>query len=597
MRWVYLCRYIRQYIPFSVIPFKAILGVLYGLLVVTISMLAVIVYRNNIDSVQNSAWVKRTRDIIELTHELTEKYTAIHMESTSYLMTRNETPLKAYRVARTQLDENLGRLRNLIADNPRQVSRVDSLEGLLKRLTHHADSTVSLIPTHAMTREEIATSIQIKKSYRVPIDKMVESIREEEKQFLAVREAALEKSIAARNYTFILMVAGFAFLLASSFLIIRHNFNKRVRSEKELKIANDLFSRLFTSNPVGGVICRKSDSAVVKFNQSYADITGETDDQILGKPPSFFANLSPAQRDEINDAFSKDVVLRDMEVELRRNGVDTMWLSISMVAVEVDKQPCMRFTVQNITPHKRAEMNIKSALAAEMELSKLKSDFVTLASHEFRTPLTSIASSASLLETIAVAEPEKQRLSKHVSRIKASVATLTSILNKFMSVVKIDDGSVAPNFETINLVECCEQICKAMKAASKPGQQIVFEHQGDQYVFLDRSLFEIILTNLLNNAVKYSPENSKVDLISRLNSHLEITVQDQGIGIPLHDQKNLFQRFFRSSNSENIQGIGVGLYVARHYVEKMNGSITAESEPGKGTKFHVVFRTPFAPAA
>ncbi|WP_181307078.1 hybrid sensor histidine kinase/response regulator [Rufibacter sp. XAAS-G3-1] len=237
-----------------------------------------------------------------------------------------------------------------------------------------------------------------------------------------------------------------------------------------------------------------------------------------------------------------------------------------------------------------AQLDIEKALQKEKELNELKSRFVTTASHEFRTPLSTVLSSASIISRYKTTEEDDKRL-KHVDRIKSAVQNLTVILNDFLSISRIEEGKVYNIPSTFNLVSFVKESVEEMQALVKDGQKIVFQHQGPQeLVELDKQLLKNILINLLSNASKYSGEGKTVYLSTAIApENVTITVQDEGIGIPDPDQTHLFTPFFRAQNATNIQGTGLGLNIVKRYVEVMDGTLDYRSELDKGTTFTITF--------
>ncbi len=241
---------------------------------------------------------------------------------------------------------------------------------------------------------------------------------------------------------------------------------------------------------------------------------------------------------------------------------------------------------QNITEQKNAEKEIRKALQKEKELNELKSRFVSMASHEFRTPLSTILSSVSLAEKYAEPENSDKR-EKHFNRIKSSVRNLTSILNDFLSLDKLEAGKIENSPVAFNLKEFAEELAEEMQAVSKRGQLVIYRHTGKKTdVIVDRNILKNILNNLLSNAVKYSPEESEIKFSSAIQKNiLKIDIADKGIGIPEEEKKHLFERFFRAKNAINIGGTGLGLNIVKKYTELLNGEIIFDSQPGKGTIF------------
>ena len=235
----------------------------------------------------------------------------------------------------------------------------------------------------------------------------------------------------------------------------------------------------------------------------------------------------------------------------------------------------------------KTKKNLKVSLEKEKELNELKSRFVSIASHEFRTPLATIQSSLILVQKYSkMQDLEKQ--DKHISKIKSSINNLTDILNDFLSVSKLEEGKVENIVEEFDLQLFVSEIISEMQSITKKGQKIAYTHAGNAIVMLDKKSLKNILINLISNAIKFSPEEESIDIASEIKkTHVLISVKDKGIGITKEDQKHLFERFFRGQNATHIQGTGLGLHIVSKYVELMNGSAQITSEENKGTTFTI----------
>jgi signal transduction histidine kinase/DNA-binding NarL/FixJ family response regulator len=241
---------------------------------------------------------------------------------------------------------------------------------------------------------------------------------------------------------------------------------------------------------------------------------------------------------------------------------------------------------QDITERKRAEAEMSKALDKERVLNELKSRFVSMASHEFRTPLGTILSSVSLIGKYNGQNDEDKRY-KHIQRIKASVVNLTAILNDFLSLSKLEEGKVSYNAVPVSLTELCEEIKEEMQVIAKEGQDIICIHNGhSEIIELDKQILKNILINLVSNAIKYSDEHKPIQVrTEQADDTIRIKVTDEGIGIPKEDQQHIFDTFFRATNAMNIQGTGLGLNIVKKYTDMLGGQINFESQPGKGTTF------------
>lgn len=233
---------------------------------------------------------------------------------------------------------------------------------------------------------------------------------------------------------------------------------------------------------------------------------------------------------------------------------------------------------------------LTKALSKEKELSDLKSRFVSMASHEFRTPLSTILSSASLVAKYVESNEQEQR-NKHINRIKSSVNNLTDLLNEFLSIGKIEDGKISVNNQHFNLKELITLICSEMEGIAKSNQHFKYVHTGNEVIFSDPTLLRNVITNLLSNAIKFSPEGSMIEISTTVSeNNTVLTVKDNGMGISSEDQQHLFERFFRGANVTNIQGTGLGLHIVSKYIEILNGEIEFESELEQGTKFIITLK-------
>ncbi|UOE47343.1 PAS domain-containing sensor histidine kinase [Mucilaginibacter sp. SMC90] len=245
---------------------------------------------------------------------------------------------------------------------------------------------------------------------------------------------------------------------------------------------------------------------------------------------------------------------------------------------------------QSVLELQKAKEEVSQSLEKEKELGQLKSRFVSMASHEFRTPLSAVQLSASLIDKYA--EPlQSPQISKHVNKIKNAVGNLTTILNDFLSLEKLEAGRVEPSYTTFDLVKLAEEITEEMQLMAKQNQNILYQHTGTtSIVKLDINLLKNCIINLITNAIKYSGENSFIEFNTEINAAgCSVTIKDNGIGIPDGDQKHLFEAFFRAHNTGNIPGTGLGLNIVARYAALMNGSVDFQSNVNEGTSFTISF--------
>ncbi len=242
----------------------------------------------------------------------------------------------------------------------------------------------------------------------------------------------------------------------------------------------------------------------------------------------------------------------------------------------------------------KSKEELSKSLEKEKDLSELKSRFLSMASHEFRTPLSTVLSSSYLISKYPNTEDQSKR-QIHLDRIISSVHMLTDILNDFLCVGKIEEGKIPVRFSEFDLHELMKSVVEEMKTTLKKGQQIQSYHRGCKKVFMDPSVLKHIIMNLVSNASKFSHEGGLIEIRSSCNkSSIALSVKDYGIGISRDDQQHLMERFFRGANAANIQGTGLGLHIVSRYAELLNGKVKCESELEKGTEFILTFKPKIA---
>jgi len=242
--------------------------------------------------------------------------------------------------------------------------------------------------------------------------------------------------------------------------------------------------------------------------------------------------------------------------------------------------------VTDISTLKKAEIELIKALDKEREIGEMKSRFVSMASHEFRTPLAIIQSSASLLANYVSEKYEKEKRN-HINKIKSSVRLLTDILDEFLSIGRLEGGIITPNYQMLNMSEFLQEIRNEIELIKGDLQKFTISQAG-QHMVADPHFIKQILINLLSNALKFSGDHGQVELnMTTSENELTIMVRDNGIGILDEDQDHIFDQFFRGKNVENIQGTGLGLTIVKKYIGLLNGSITFRSSHSGLTEFVV----------
>ena len=273
---------------------------------------------------------------------------------------------------------------------------------------------------------------------------------------------------------------------------------------------------------------------------------------------------------KLNEELEKKVKERTKELSKTVN-------ELKVVNIELDEENQKRIEAEN---------QIKDALKKEKELNELKTKFLSLVSHEFKTPLSGILTSTMLLGKYKLTEQQEKR-DKHLETITNKVHYLNNILNDFLSVEKLETGKINYNFQTFKLSKVVDEVIYNANMLLKGGQRIKYpEDISELSLTQDEKTIELALSNLVNNAIKYSPENTEINInVLQDKKYTTFKIIDKGIGIPKADQKNIFNRYFRAENALLTQGTGIGLNIIKSHLENLGGTITFESEENVGSTF------------
>jgi PAS domain S-box-containing protein len=283
-----------------------------------------------------------------------------------------------------------------------------------------------------------------------------------------------------------------------------------------------------------------------------------------------------------------EAMVLQQNADLEKGSQDIRQLNAQLEQKVDDRTKMLRETLVEL---ERSRKELSEALVSERELGELKSRFVTTASHEFRTPLSTILSSAYLLGKYKPEEYEGKK-EKHIQRIKKAVEGMKGILEDFLSLGKLEEGKVQARIEELNAgdsVEELQSMIGEMEHLLKPGQQISLLHTIERpTIHVDMHLLKNILINMISNAIKFSGENTVIRIDLQLSGQdFSLSVQDSGIGISEEDQQHLFERFFRARNAANIQGSGLGLHIIGKYLELLHGTIYIKSILEEGSCFTI----------
>jgi len=361
-------------------------------------------------------------------------------------------------------------------------------------------------------------------------------------------------------------------------------------------------SSLFDELPFG-MFLFDEDDIIIAANKIFCDIFSVSKKEVEGQSlqkhlPENFEKQIPFKEQihkQLLELKNKNGKIFQTKIQEFNSSVDSKRVFLGTIS---DKKSVNRLESELL---KQIDLkdSLKDKLEEENELSEMKSRFLSIASHEFRTPLAGILSSLNLISRYHDADQEtwfrfknREKVVNHLDKINESVKNLTTILQKFLTLGNIEKGEIPVKPISFDLRKTITAQTAQFQEICKPGQKITYNHDGSKVtVNLDRHLLKGVMNNLFSNAIKFSPDNSKILVTSKISDkEIYITVKDNGIGIPQTEQNKIFRRFFRARNALTYEeGTGLGLSIVRNYVELMNGKIIFESEENRGTTFNITF--------
>ena len=364
--------------------------------------------------------------------------------------------------------------------------------------------------------------------------------------------------------------------------------------QKQIQTTREAEHRALASQALFGAIARNFPKGVIMVfdrEHRYVHLEGEELDRMglgewgfSGRMVGQTPGLSTEQREDIQNKIGETLEGQHLSFEIQL-GQNTYSVNSTPLHI-TEGSGWALFVFSNVTEQKKAEEDLLRALRIEQELNDLKSRFISMASHEFRTPLSAIHSSAILIGKQNEPGKEDKRL-RYLKQIKNNVRNLVVILDDFLSLSKLEEGKIACQPAEFDIMDLIRSVLEELEINLKVGQHFSEDFEtASLMVFLDQKLVRHILVNLLSNAIKYSPEKTGIYIhIRKTDEKLQIAIRDEGMGIPEDEHGQLFNRFFRAKNSVNIPGTGLGLHIVKHYTELMKGTISFESEVGKGSTF------------
>ena len=416
------------------------------------------------------------------------------------------------------------------------------------------------------------------------------------------------------------------------------DITKRIETEEEnLKLA------LVVKNTNNGVLMLNKDRKITWANAAFLKRSGYSLSEVIGEDSAFylFDGTNDSFGDNVRAAMDKQEKVSGELLRKSKKG-EEYWIDLNVqplfdsanllngfmfVEFDITDRVMNKQTIENLNLNlenlveqktkklksnelklenslikekertialRTSEQKLKKSLIKEKELSQLKASFVTVASHQFRTPLAVIQSNTELLGFLCDGEEKQysEKFAKINNRITEAISKMTALMDDVLTLGKIDSGKVKYAPQKLDLVKLCEKLSEEFNSVQIDGRCISLVLEGEPYeVHLDANLLVHTLSNLISNAFKYSREKRNPELLVQFKSaELVLSVKDYGLGISQKEQLHLFEPFFRANNATKIQGTGLGLSIAKEYVEINKGTISARSKLGEGSCFEIIFK-------
>ena len=377
-----------------------------------------------------------------------------------------------------------------------------------------------------------------------------------------------------------------------------------------LKDKKAFYKVCFDSMQVGILVCN-SKKEIVLSNNPLSKIVGCSTEDLFGKNTDELFNEN-SLLDEFIKHPGKVKFKSVIDDYIIKKDFRKIPVELSFGKIEYEKKPYFKILITDITERKNKEIEIdnlniklgeqveirnvelenavkklKASLNKEKELNNLKTKFITLASHEFKTPLSAILTSSELIVKYADLDKTHKR-DEHLAKVKMMITHLNGMIDSLLTLENIESGEIIPSYSNFKLSDLINEIITNSKPLLLNNQKINFNINYNEIIFQDANILKIIISNILYNAIKYSSDNSKIQIEYHLNEKdIQISIEDNGIGIPEDEQSLIFKRFFRARNVGYFPGTGIGLNIVKGYVNCLKGTISFKSVENKGTTFYV----------
>jgi PAS domain S-box-containing protein len=361
---------------------------------------------------------------------------------------------------------------------------------------------------------------------------------------------------------------------------------------KLIKSINE-YTLLFENAPVGYIILDEN-GVITKLNTTANKLLGlEATNTRKKYFSTFIKHKSSQDRFYIYKNLTLDTKFKqqfECKIKISHEKEFDAYIESTSIYNKTSKSKQILCTIVDISKQKEQEKILKNALKREKELTELKSDFISIASHEFRTPLSTILTSTELIEKYNLLQDDEKK-QRHFQKITASVARIKDILTDFLTSEQIEKGEKDNNPQLLNIIDFMNSTIDEINILYDTNNVKYLHKSKNNNVSIDEHLLKTSITNLIVNAIKYSEKELPIIITSTITNtnKFSIKIKDAGIGIPAINQPNIFNKFYRGNNTGNVGGTGLGLHITKKLVNLMGGNLTFTSKINKGTIFKISF--------
>ena len=430
------------------------------------------------------------------------------------------------------------------------------------------------------TRERIQDVLQLGS---IAIEKFhTQQLLRDNKEQLEAYAKKLEKHVKIQSRE----VASAVKKLAETNLSLEDQIETAMEAEKRARTHETLFAAIAQNFPKGVIMVFDQKLGLKHLEGEELQAVGLSSWDYKDKTPEELPGFTEVQKEFLKNEVIKTLLGEHRSFEQSRNG---QIYTVNSTPLFLEESLHWALLVwSNVTEQKTIEKELQKSLETEQELNDLKSRFIDMASHEFRTPLSAILSSAILIGKQMETGKEDKRM-HYLNQIKNNVRNLNVILSDFMSLSHLEEGQIKYEKFSFDLIQLIRAVLEELESNLKVGQYFIEEcEMGNLSIYSDPKLMRHVLLNLISNAIKYSDENKPIHIhIKKRGSQIIIAIKDRGMGIPEEEQPHLFRRFFRAKNAVNIPGTGLGLHLVKHYLELMGGYVHFKSKLNNGSTFYI----------